>query len=674
MATLDIVQRASACPLDCPDACSLNVTVEGGRVTKLDGSELNPVTAGYICGKVRHFPELLYGDDRVRYPAVRSGAKGSGQFRRVTWDEALSTIVKWLQTVRREHGGEAILPLSYGGSNGWLTHGTVDLRLFYRLGASRLARTLCAAATAAASTGLYGKFPGVAYEDYPLAKLIVVWGCNPAVSGIHLVPFIRRAQQSGAKLVVIDPRATPLARQADLHLALRPGTDLPVALSVIRQFFETGKADLAFLQQHAHNWESLRERAAEWSIARAADVSGVPAAALEQFSELFAASSPAVVRCGWGPERSRNGGSAIAAVLALPAVAGKFGVRAGGFTMSNSAAWDVDPAVAICEPAPQTRLINMNRVGEALSLDFAPAIHAVFVYNCNPLATLPAQNKVRAGLEREDLFTIVHEQVMTDTARYADVLLPATTFLEHDEVKRGYGAPLAQWSRAAAEPVGEAKPNYWLFAELCRRMGLSRAGDLETPEDIMRSIVATSRDGQRVAAELTSDGQSWPPSGSRPVQFADVFPNTTDGKIDLFPKALDTEAPQGLYRYQADPATNEFPLALISPSTSEAISSTLYQRVQKQVPLEMNPRDATARGIKDGDAVRAYNALGEVRCFAHVTDEVREGVVMLPKGLWTKHTANGQTANALSPDTLTDLGGGACFNDARVEVAKAQLG
>jgi anaerobic selenocysteine-containing dehydrogenase len=671
MATLDVVQRVSACPLDCPDACSLDVTVESGRVTQLDGSHANPVTAGYICGKVRHFPELVYGDERVRYPAIRSGPKGSGQFRRVSWDEALTTIVERLQSIRREHGGEAILPLSYGGSNGWLTHGTVDLRLFYRLGASRLARTLCAAATTAAATGLYGKFPGVAYEDYPAARLIVVWGCNPAASGIHLVPFIRRAQQAGAKLVVVDPRATPLARQADLHLALRPGTDLVVALAVIRQLFETGRADLAFLREHAIHWESLRDRAAEWTIARAADLSGVPAKTLDQFCELYAASSPAVVRCGWGAERSRNGGSAIAAVLALPAVAGKFGVRGGGFTMSNSAAWDVDPTVAIAEPPPKTRLINMNRVGETLAAHFMPPIMGLFVYNCNPLATLPAQNTVRAGFARDDLFTVVHEQVMTDTARYADVLLPATTFLEHDEVKRGYGAPLAQWSRPAIEPVGEARPNYWLFAELCRRMDLDRPGDPVTPDQIMRTIVGTSRDATRIAKELVANGQSWPPSGSRPVQFVDVFPGTADAKIDLVPKALDAEAPRGLYGYQADLATREFPLALISPSTSDAISSTMYQRVQKQVPLEIHPRDAAARGVVEGDALRVYNAMGEIRCTAHLNDEVREGVVVLPKGLWSKHTANGQTANALSPDTLTDLGGGACFNDARVEVRRA---
>ncbi|MBI2826209.1 MAG: molybdopterin-dependent oxidoreductase [Planctomycetia bacterium] len=668
MATLEVVERKSTCVLDCPDTCSLTVTVEDGRVVKLDGSRDNEITAGYICGKVRHFTELVYGEDRVRYPAVRSGPKGSGQFRRATWDEALDIVVQRLQAIRHEHGGEAILPLCYGGSNGWLTHGPLDLRLFHRLGASRLARTLCAAATAAASTGLYGKMPGVAYDDYPQARLIIVWGCNPAVSGIHLVPYLRRAKENGAKLVVVDPRRTPLARQADLHLAVRPGTDLPVALSMINGLFESGRADLGFLSAHARNTEALRDRARAWSYGRAADVAGVAAADIERLTRLYADSTPAVVRCGWGIERNRNGGSAVAAVLALPAVAGKFGVRGGGFTMSNSFAWDMDPAAAACEPPPATRLINMNRVGEALAPGFAPPIRALFVYDCNPLATLPAQTKVRAGLAREDLFTIVHEQVLTDTARYADVLLPATTFLEHNELKRSYGAISLEWIDPVIEPVGEARPNYWLFAELCRRLGVARPGEPETPAELMRAIVATSRDGARIAADLERTGRAAPACGDRPVLFVDVFPATPDRKIDLCPAALDREAPAGLYGYTADPATGAFPLSLISPSTSDAISSTLYQRVRKQVPVGIHPADAAARGVADGDPVRVFNGAGEVRCVAEINDELRPGVAMLPKGLWAKHTANGQTANALAPDTLTDLGAGACFNDARVEI------
>jgi anaerobic selenocysteine-containing dehydrogenase len=671
MATSEVSRRASVCPLDCPDTCSLEVTVEGGRAIKIDGTHANPITAGYICGKVRHFTEVVYGDERVLYPAVRSGPKGSGEFRRVTWDEALNRVAERLRSIADTFSGEAILPLCYGGSNGWLTHNTLDLRLFHRLGASQLARTVCAAATGAASTGLYGKMPGVAYDDYPHARLIVIWGCNPAVSGIHLVPFLRRAQRAGATLVVVDPRRTPLARQADLHLAVRPGTDLPVALAIINALFESGRADLKFLDSHTRNWQTLRDRAAGWSFAKAADVAGLRATDLEQFAQLYAETRPALLRCGWGVERSRNGGSAVAAVLALPAVAGHFGVRGGGFTLSNSPAWDVDAAAAACEPAPRTRVINMNRVGESLGPDFAPPIRALFVYNCNPLATLPAQNKVRSGLLRDDLFTVVHEQVLTDTARYADVLLPATTFLEHTEARRSYGAMLAQLAEPVIEPIGESRPNYWLFGELCRRLGLARGGEPETPAELLRAIVGTSSEGARITADLETTGQAVPPCGSQPVQFVDVFPGTVDRKIDLRPSRLEREAPLGLYGYKADPATDEYPLSLISPSTSEAISSTLYQLVRDQVAVKIHPADAKARGIADGDDVCMFNHDGEVRCVARTSDELRPGVVMLPKGLWGKHTRNGQTANALSPDTLTDLGGGACFNDARVQVRRA---
>jgi anaerobic selenocysteine-containing dehydrogenase len=510
---------------------------------------------------------------------------------------------------------------------------------------------------------------GVAYEDYPDARLIVIWGCNPAVTGIHLVPYLRKAQQAGAKLVVVDPRRTPLARQADLHLAVRPGADLPVALSLINGLFSSGRADLTFLQTHTRNWEALRERAANWSFDRAAHLAGIAAADLQQLTDLYAQAQPALIRCGWGIERSRNGGSGIAAVLALPAVAGKFGVRGGGFTMSNSAAWDVDATAAACAPPPATRVINMNLVGQSLAHGFAPAIHALVVYNCNPLSTLPAQNKVRAGLEREDLFTVVHEQVMTDTARYADVLLPATTFLEHTEARRSYGATLAQVARPVIEPVGEARPNYWLFDQLCQRLGLTRPGDPQTPDELLQAIVSTSSERGRITAELADTGKATPPGGPRPIQFVDVFPGTPDRKIDLCPAHLDAEAPLGLYGYAPDPGSAAHPLALISPSTSDAISSTLYQRVRGQVPVELHPADAAERRIADGDDVRMFNLDGEVRCVARLNDELRPGLVMLPKGLWDRHTRNGQTSNALSPDSLTDLGGGACFNDARVEVA-----
>jgi anaerobic selenocysteine-containing dehydrogenase len=431
----------TACPLDCPDSCTLDVTVEKGRVVKIDGGPTNPVTRNYICAKVRRFGERVYGEDRLLYPAVRKGPKGQGVFTRVTWDEALDHIADRMLKIRETTGAEAILPFCYGGSNGLLTQDTNDARLFRAFGTSRLARTVCAAPTGAANQALYGKMPGVTYADYVHARLIVMWGVNPSASGIHLVPYVRQAQKAGATLVVIDPRATALARQADLHLAPRPGTDLPIALALHRFLFEGGLADERFLDTHTRGAAELCACAHEWTIERAAETAGIDPAALTRFAQLYSASSPAVVRCGWGLERNRNGGSAAAAVLALPAVGGKFGVRGGGFSMSNSTALGIQAAAWMDDvPEPQTRIVNMNHLGRALLEYDNPSIDLLFVYNCNPLATMPDQNRVLKGLERQDLFTVVFDQVFTDTARYADVILPATTFLENHDIDKAYGS------------------------------------------------------------------------------------------------------------------------------------------------------------------------------------------------------------------------------------------
>ncbi len=354
----------TACPLDCPDSCSLAVTVSKGRVIEIDGSTLNTPTAGYICAKVRKFGDRVYGEARLQYPAVRTGTKGQGRFRRAGWDEAIELIATRMLEVRERWGGEAILPFSYGGSNGLLTQDTLDAVLFRRFGTSRLARTVCAAPTGVAAQALYGKMPCVTYEDYPDARLIVLWGVNPSTSGIHLVPYVRQAQKSGARLVVIDPRSTPLARQADLHLAPRPGTDVAIALAIHRYLFENGLADTQFLAEHTKGSDRLRERAAAWTFERAAEISGVPEAALRRLAEDYASTSPALIRCGWGLERNRNGGNAAMSILALPAVAGKFGVRGGGYSMSNSAAWNIARPWLGSEPT--TRVVNMNKLGRAL--------------------------------------------------------------------------------------------------------------------------------------------------------------------------------------------------------------------------------------------------------------------------------------------------------------------
>ena len=373
-----------------------------------------------------------------------------------------------------------------------------------------------------------------------------------------------------------------------------------------------------------------------------------------------------MLRIGWGFERNRNGGSAAAAALALPAVAGKFGVRGGGYTMSNSGLWGaLDRPAALCEQEPATRILNMNRLGRDLLERQDPPVAVLFVYNCNPAATLPNQEMVLRGLRREDLFTIVFEQVWTDTARWADLVLPATTFFEHEEMSRGYGSMILHRSPAVAEAAGEARPNYEVFADLCRRLGLARPGEPETAAALGDALLAGA---PRLRAAIERDGFAYPDSGWAPIQFVDAFPLTPDGKIHLVPEALDREAPLGLYGFQDDPATRAYPLALISPATNRTISSTLGHLYKGIATLEMHPQDAGPRGLRTGDTVRVWNDLGEVRVPVRVSPDVRPGVVFLPKGLWSRHTLSGTTANALAPDTFTDLGGGACFNDARVQV------
>ncbi len=670
----------TACPLDCPDACRLEVVVEDDRIASVDGAKdgAHPLTDGFICAKVRRIAEHVHGGDRLLHPMVRVGAKGEGRFERVSWDEALQRVAESLIETRARHGAPAILPFSYGGSNGLLTQDTADARLFHRLGASLLERTVCAAPSGAAARGLYGRVPGVALEDYVHSRLIVLWGMNPQASGIHLVPVIKAARAAGAKLVVVDPRRTGLAAGADLHVPVRPGGDLPLALSIIHWLFESGRADAAFLAEHATGVEVLRARAALWPIERAAAESGVAAETIERFARLYADAAPAAIRCGWGVERNRNGGSAVAAVLALPAVAGKLGVRGGGFTMSNGGAFGYAPLRAAAAPVPKgVRSVSMNQLGHALTELSSPRIHHLFVYNANPDTTIPDQERIRAGLARDDLFTVVFEQVMTDTALWADVLLPATTFLEHDELARGYGAMVTNRMRPVIPPVGEARTNLAVFDELARRVGVAKDDDVTEPDALIDAIVATGDPDGRLAIELQRDGiaRGTPEGAAPPVLFhRGVLPDTPGGKIRLVPEHLDREAPGGLYHYAADPGTPAFPLALISPASERTISSTFGQLIEGQVPIAIHPDDAGARGITTGDVVRVWNELGEVRCHARVDDALRPGVVSLAKGIWARHTLSGTTSTALCPATLTDIGRGACFNDARVQIERGEAG
>ncbi len=651
--------HSTSCPLDCPDSCSLEVEVRDGRVTHLGGDRRNSYTDGFICSKVRRVPRHLYGEDRLLHPLRRTGPKGSAQFERISWDDALDQIVSEIERARADSGAEAILPVSYGGSNGLLSQDTTDARLFHRLSASQLARNVCAAPSTEAATLLYGKMPGIALQDLERAELILVWGCNPSATGIHAVPVLRRAQARGAKLIVVDPVTTPLAKLADVHVAPRPGTDLAIALAFIAEIERRDQLDRTFLEAHTTGSEELLRRARKWTLSRAADESGVPEELLAEVLSLYVAASPAAIRCGWGVERNRNGCSAVAAILALPAVAGKFGIRGGGYTLSNSGF--LKARAAAQADAPSTRTVNMNLLGRALLEYTGPPIDLLFVYNCNPLATLPHQTLVQEGLEREDLFTVVFDQVLTDTAKYADIVLPATTFLEHHDLRKSYGVQVVQRVEPVVEPVGEARPNLDVFADLLERLGLAEPGDLVTPREIEAHLLAEE---PSVRQQLEDDGVAQVPG---PVHFVDSFPGTVDAKVHLCP-----EAAEGLYEYQDETALgSNGPLALVSPATRATISSTFGQLVAGPAQLLLHPDDAASRNLGTGDRVRVHNAYGEVVCRLRVTRDVRPGVALLPKGLWAKHCENGFTANALAPDTLEPLSGGACFNDARVEVEEA---
>ena len=660
-------QKTTTCPLDCPDACKLLVTVDDGRVTKLAGAEDDPYTAGYICGKVKRYAEHVYSDERVRSPLRRTGRKGEARFEKISWDEALTDVTERISADCAKFGGESILPLCYGGSNGRLTQDAIDARFFYRLGASQLDRTVCAAPSGAAYGALYGKLPGVGIEQYPDCQLIIVWGNNPHASGIHFATQIQLAQKRGAKLVVIDPRRTPLAAKSDLHLPVYPGTDLVVALAMIRWLDAEGHVDHAFLENHSRGYDELRGCSAPWTLEKAAATARISQDALQRCCEWYATMAPAVIRCGWGPERNRNGGSATAAILALPAITNHF-ARGGGYTASNSSAWQFDKPSVIQEAPPPTRHINMNQVGEALLTLEGPPIRTLFVYNCNPVATLPDQNKVIQGMLRDDLTTVVFDQVMTDTARYADIVLPATTFLEHHDLRNGYGNTRLGNLKPVVDPVGESRPNYDVFRELVERLGLDRPDDVNSPDAMCHNLVTPEtlttlcECGESSADESLSTGAA----NGNPATYA----WTSSGKIELFPDELVQASERGLYVYIPSNETDTYPLAFISPATGQTINSSLGYRQPQPARLTIHPDDANARGIRDGDLVRIFNDRGEVVTPTTIDAGIMPGVLSLPKGLWMRHTQNNRTANALAPDCLSDIGKGACFNDARVDVER----
>ena len=647
--------------------CVLDVQVRDGEIERISAGQGNPITGGFICSKVARFTKRIYHAERLHTPLRRTGPKGAGEFASISWDEAIAEITGRFRGLRKKFGGESILPYHYGGSNGLLSDGLLDDLYFARLGASRLDRTLCAAPTTTVARGMYGKMPGVAFEDAVHAKCIVIWGANPKASNIHLVPFLKEAKRRGAFVAVVDPLRNLSAQEADLHLPVLPGTDLPVALSIIDLWREWDVLDREFLERHAVGLEPLLEAASEWPLDRAAAEAGVSASDIERLAREFAAASPALLRCGWGLERNRNGGQAVAAVLAMPALLGKFGVRGGGYTMSNGGAAKLDRDALLGDLGWNTRIINMTELGAALEPMIYPPVMGLFVYNCNPAVTVPDQQAVLRGLERDDLFTVVFDQVMTDTALYADVVLPATTFVEHFDLRVSYGSYVVGDVRPVVPPAGEARSNHEVFAELGEAMGYDDEPFTWSQETALDKVIgALSLHGKPASNGDDNGLRRYDFPGDTPVMFETALPQTPDGKVHLTPAELGAKP----FRYES-PAGQDGALALVSPATGKAINSTLGEDNIPVLYVELNPEDATSRGIGDGDRVRVHNRLGELVCEARVRGRVRTGVAVIPKGAWRRSSSNGLTSTALCPAHLSDVGGGACFNDARVEVEPA---
>jgi anaerobic selenocysteine-containing dehydrogenase len=657
----------SACPLDCPDRCSLEVSVEDGRVVAIEGSRLNPVTDGFICAKVRGYAQRVDGPDRLLHPLKRSGAKGEGRFTQISWDEALTAIALTFERVRREHGGEAILPFAYGGSNGLLSQGTSDEFLFRGLGASRLERTVCAAQTGAVAQAVYGKMPSVDFPDFAQARFIILWGANPKTTHIHLMPYLKAARDAGAKIALVDPRQTLPRGFVDVHLPVLPGSDAPVALAMIAHLERMGRVDQAFLEAQTDGWERLLSQAREWTLERAAARAGVLPQAIAGLAEAYASADPALIRCGWGVERNRNGEAAVAAILALPAVAGKFGKRGGGYALSSSEAYQVDSDRLAGAKEATTRGINMSQLGRVLLEEKSPPVKALFVYDANPAVTLPDQGRVVRGLLREDLFTVVFDQVMTDTALYADIVLPATTFLEQRDLSISYGTYVMLLSEPVVPRRGEARPNEEVFRALGERLGIPCPGEEQALREAVAAVggALAGEPGSRLAHLRREGVVLFDFPGERPVQFVTVFPPTANRKICFFPPELGPDP----YGVADDPGSASAPLALISPATDKSICSILAETVAERAALEMHPEDARSRGLTSGQRVRVYNPLGEVLVSLRFNPTLRPGVVYLPKGIWNRHTENGRVGTALVPDDVSAISGGALFNDARVEVS-----
>jgi anaerobic selenocysteine-containing dehydrogenase len=661
----------SVCPYDCPDACGLLAELEDGRVARVRGDPEHPYSRGTLCPKMNGYERTVHSPDRLLHPLVRTGRKGEASFRRATWDEAIALVAARFREVAARDGAEAILPYSYAGSMG-LVQRNAGMPFFHRLGASRLERTICTPAQAAGWSAVMGATPGPSPDVVVDSDLVVLWGINAVATNLHFVQRVMEARRRGARVVLVETYANDTARVADRTLLVRPGSDGALALGIVHVLAREGLADEAFLAAETTGWPALRARAlAEASPEAASAATGLPAAEIVELARTLAAARAPFLRIGGGPSRHANGAMNVRCVVALAAVLGAFGRKGGGCFAStaSSQAFDLSPVTREDLLPRPTRVVNMNQLGRALNELADPPVRAMYVWCSNPAAVAPDQNAVLRGLSREDLFLAVHERFMTDTARFADVVLPATTSLEHADLYRSYGQYTVQRAAPAIPPLGEAKPNWEVFRLLAAAMRFEEPVFRMTADEVIDALLARpspwrgpdfpARLAEGKAVELA------PPPGPRW--------RTPSGKIELENPREPDPVPRALPSY-ADAGGP--PLRLVTAPALHTLNSTFMDRAELRarnggMTLQLSPADARARGLADGQRVVAWNALGEVAFDLRVTDRVPPGVAVAEGVWWIAHAPGPRNVNALTSQRLTDRGEGSTFYDNRIDVRAA---
>lgn len=677
-------QVRGACPHDCPDTCGVITEVDGGRAVAFYADPDNPITDGWLCAKVRPYLDHVYHPGRLQHPLRRVGPKGGGQWQRITWDEALAEIGERWRAIIAVYGAEAILPYSYSGTLGLVNMAVSSGRFWNRLGASQLERSICGEAAAFAVNRTLGARRSPPYEQVLDSRLVLIWGHNPVSTAPHFMPFLRRAQRQGCQVVVIDPRRTRTAQGADWHIAPRPATDGALALGLGHVIVAEGWHDVAWLEQYTVGWPELRARLAQFPPERVAGITGVAADEIVKLARLYATTKPGLIKSADGLQRHPNGGQTFRALLMLPALTGQYGLRGGGFGYSTSGylQWDSEAVNKWSECPPPGRVVNMNRLGAALLGEVSdPPIMSLFVFGANPAASSPNAGLIVQGLQRADLFTVVHELFMTDSAEYADIILPATSQLEQIDLHKAYGHTQLTYNAQAIPPLGECKSNWEVMRLLAREVGFTESWLNDSAETVIADVLSATACHNPALQGITLETLQQQGAVSlrldSDVPFVDGHFPTPSGKIELFSRTLAqlgldplpawTPAADPDFPQSPNPSISSFPpLNLISGAAHHFVSSSFGNRVdflrhEGETFVEINPRDSAERGIQHGQLVTVANARGAFMARARVTDAVRPGVVVSPKGRWANHSG-GRHVNYTTSDALGDMAGQSTFH------------